>query len=156
MPVPTIKDLFTPINSISTCLESKAAIISKNLVDINNSITGAATALGEKSKSIKDSIDDAKKDIIKSLKDLNNTNVGKTKQGTNLKNIEKLSKEFSSNLATGITSISTTFANSALHFLPVALVLFADAGMRIWTITLSSLAIAFLLVLFVTISEIDE
>ena len=112
MPVPTIKDLFTPINSIGTCLESKAAIISKNLVDINNSITGAATALGEKSKSIKDSIDDAKKDIIKSLKDLNNTNVGKTKQGTNLKNIEKLSKEFSSNLATGITSISTTFANS--------------------------------------------
>ena len=112
MPVPTIKDLFTPINSISTCLESKAAIISKNLVDINNSITGAATALGEKSKSIKDSIDDAKKDIIKSLKDLSNTNVGKTKQGTNLKNIEKLSKEFSSNLATGITSISTTFANS--------------------------------------------
>ena len=112
MPVPTIKDLFTPINSIGTCLESKAAIISKNLVDINNSITGAATALGEKSKSIKDSIDDAKKDIIKSLKDLNNTNVGKTKQGTNLKNIEKLSKEFSSNLALGMASISSTFAKS--------------------------------------------
>ena len=112
MPVPTIKDLFTPINSISTCLESKAAIISKNLVDINNSITGAATALGEKSKSIKDSIDDAKKDIIKSLKDLSNTNVGKAKQGTNIKNIEKLSKEFSSNLASGITSISGTFAKT--------------------------------------------
>lgn len=112
MPVPTIKDLFTPINSIGTCLESKAAIISKNLVDINNSITGAATALGEKSKSIKDSIDDAKKDIIKSLKDLNNTNIGKTKQGTNLKNIEKLSKEFSSNLALGMASISSTFAKS--------------------------------------------
>lgn len=112
MPVPTIKDLFTPINSIGTCLESKAAIISKNLVDINNSITGAATELGEKSKSIKDSIDDAKKDIIKSLKDLSNTNVGKAKQGTNLKNIEKLSKEFSSNLASGITSISGTFAKT--------------------------------------------
>ncbi|MBR4624049.1 MAG: MFS transporter, partial [Alphaproteobacteria bacterium] len=112
MPVPTIKDLFTPINSIGTCLESKAAIISKNLVDINNSITGAATTLGEKSKSIKDSIDDAKKDIIKSLKDLSNTKVEKPNQGTNAKNIEKLSKEFSSNLATGITSISTTFANS--------------------------------------------
>ena len=112
MPVPTIKDLFTPINSIGTCLESKASIISKNLVDINNSITGAATALGEKSKSIKDSIDDAKKDIIKSLKDLNNTNVGKTKQGTNLKNIEKLSKEFSSNLASGMSSISSAFSKS--------------------------------------------
>lgn len=104
MPAPTIKDLFTPINSISTCLESKAAVISKNLVDINNSITGAATTLGEKSKSIKDSIDDAKKDIIKSLKDLSNTKVGKPNQVKNAKNIEKLSKEFSSNLATGIAS----------------------------------------------------
>lgn len=104
MPAPTIKDLFTPINSISTCLESKAAVISKNLVDINNSITGAATTLGEKSKSIKDSIDDAKKDIIKSLKDLSNTKVGKSNQVKNAKNIEKLSKEFSSNLATGIAS----------------------------------------------------
>lgn len=104
MPAPTIKDLFTPINSINTCLESKAAVISKNLVDINNSIIGAATALGEKTKAVKDSIDDAKKDIIKSLKDLSNTKVGKPNQNSNTKNIEKLSKEFSSNLAAGIAS----------------------------------------------------
>ena len=119
MPVPTIKDLFNPINSISTCINMQGQTISKGLSDINNTIIGAATSFSNTAAAFKETLEKAKDDIVKSINGVGNvgSKKGKKQNGITAKNIEKLSKEISTGIATGMVAVSTSVSatTSAIH-----------------------------------------
>ena len=69
--VATIGDLFSPMQSIQTCMESQGNAINDNLVTINNTIIGCVSALSESADLISNAAEDAKNDISKSINDLN-------------------------------------------------------------------------------------
>ena len=69
--VATIGDLFSPMQSIQTCMESQGNAINDNLVTINNTIIGCVSALSESADLISNAAKDAKNDISKSIDVLN-------------------------------------------------------------------------------------
>lgn len=106
MATPTIKDLFTPINSISACINTQGQAISKELSDINNTIIGAASSLSDKIDLMKETVEKSAGRKPKSLKDTVDTRVGKRAPGITVKKIEQISRDMAANITAGTGKVA--------------------------------------------------
>ena len=67
----TISDLFSPMNSIKTCMDSHGVVIANNLMKINESVLGCASTLSSTNKLIEDATKIITKTVLDSMKDFN-------------------------------------------------------------------------------------
>lgn len=67
----TISDLFSPMNSIKSCMDAHGTAINNNLVAINESVLSCASDLAASNRLLKDATKSISKAIVDSLKDLN-------------------------------------------------------------------------------------
>lgn len=68
----TISDLFSPMNSIKTCMDSHGSAIEENLMQVNESVLHCAGKLSATNKLFKSAAKSMEKTIVDSMKDLNN------------------------------------------------------------------------------------
>src|SRR5574344_269625 len=68
----TISDLFSPMNSIKTCMDSHGSAIEENLMQVNESVLHCAGKLSATNKLFKSAAKSMEKTVIDSMKELNN------------------------------------------------------------------------------------
>ena len=78
----TISDLFTPMQSIQSCMESNANAVQSGIETLNESILGCSSSMSVVSKSFKRTVDNAKAQTVSSIKELKKSSEKIIKEAT--------------------------------------------------------------------------
>ena len=98
----TISDLFAPMQSIKTCMDSHGTAITDNLVQLNQAVMSCATSLTASEKLIKDATKDINKTIADSFASFNDMT---QKQISAAANTTKIETAISSSITSSVSGV---------------------------------------------------